>query len=126
MLLDCLLVGIGGFAGSVCRYLFSFIPFFQSALFPFSTLTINFIGSFLISFITGLSAGTGVPGPRAMLLLRVGVCGGFTTFSAFSMETMALFEDMRILAGVSYALISVVLCLIGIVLGRLAVRILPM
>ncbi len=97
-----LLVAAGGAAGSVARYLVSLLALSQlGAGFPWGTLAVNVAGSALI----GLAAGAGLQG-EARLLLVTGFLGGFTTFSAFSLETAALAERAPPLAAL-YVLASV-------------------
>ncbi len=122
MLINCLAVGAGGFLGSVGRYLLSAAFPAQNALFPWITLLINFFGSFLIAVISEFSDSWLPFPPRVLLFLKMGICGGFTTFSTFSFEVVRLFEEGKILSGWGYALLSVLLCLTGIVLGKLLVR----
>jgi len=120
-MIECICVGLGGFTGAVLRYLIG-LNFSPGTHFPFTTMLINLIGAFLIGAITEFS-GRFVPiHPNLMLLLTVGLCGGFTTFSTFSLETITLFENGKILIGAAYALLSVGLCLLGVLLGRVAVR----
>ena len=88
---ECLFVGIGGFIGSVCRYLIGLIPLSQSNGFPVKTLVINVAGAFAIGLISAAAKHTGLDG-RAVLFLKAGICGGFTTFSTFALETVTLFE----------------------------------
>lgn len=105
-----LLVALGGAAGSVARYLVSLLAVAQfGAGFPWGTLAVNFLGSALI----GIAGGIGLQG-EARLLLVTGALGGFTTFSAFSLETGTLFERSPWLAAV-YVLASV-----GLGLGAFA------
>ena len=90
-----LLVGLGGALGSVLRYLVS--GFVQNASnsisFPFGTLAVNVIGCFVIGVLSYLADVRGVLTPEMRALLVVGVLGGFTTFSSFGNETMALVRD---------------------------------
>lgn len=118
MLSRCLWVALGGGLGAVGRYLLSLIP--VAGDFPVMTLCTNFLGAVVIG---GLSAllDRGQLSPPASLLLKTGLCGGFTTFSAFSLETVSLLERGRILSGGLYALLSVGLCLAGVLLGRAVV-----
>ena len=121
-MLKCLLVGLGGFIGAICRYLtgLAFSPL--ATAFPISTLLINFAGAFVIGVITEFSSKI-IPIPSALLLfLTTGICGGFTTFSTFSLETVNLFEKGKIVVGFAYAVTSVVLCLTGVLLGKLLIR----
>ena len=113
----------GGFAGSVLLYLAGKLPLQSAEGFPYVTLMINVLGSFAIGLIAAVAAKRADIDPRLVLFLRVGLCGGFTTFSTFSLETVGLLEEGRYLAGGGYALLSVALCLAGVVLGRaLALR----
>ncbi len=92
---NALLVGIGGFVGSVCRYWVS--GWVQSAVNqswrPVGTLAVNVIGCFLIGLLMGMADFRQLLKPDARLLLVVGLLGGFTTFSAFGYETFALARD---------------------------------
>ena len=118
--LSCLLVGLGGGLGAVARYLMGLIP--VPVDFPAMTLLINVLGAAVIGGVSAL-AGALPLDPRAVLFLKTGACGGVTTFSTFSLETVGLLEERRYLAGGGYALLSVALCLAGVVLGRaLALR----
>lgn len=119
MLLNCLFVGCGGFVGSVLRYLCSQIKV-ELWEFPFITLGINVVGSFAILFFTGLFAKAMPLDAHLMLFLRVGLCGGFTTFSTFSAETLGLIESGNIFAAVAYAAASCALCLVAAWLGEMA------
>jgi CrcB protein len=117
-MVNCLWVAIGGGLGAVGRYLLSLISI--PVDFPLMTLMTNFLGAVVIG---GLSAliDRGSLSSSASLLLKTGLCGGFTTFSTFSLEAVSLLERGRILAGGLYALTSVALCLAGVLLGRMAV-----
>ena len=112
-----LLVAIGGAAGSVLRYLTSVAALeWLGAAFPWGALAVNAIGSFVI----GAMAGAGVEG-NARFLLVTGVLGGFTTFSAFSLETTMLWERAPVLS-VAYVAASIALgaacCVAGFWLFR--------
>lgn len=119
MLINCLFVGCGGFLGSVLRYLCSFIkvPLWD---FPFITLGINFVGSFAIMFFAGFFARSVPLDEHWMLFLRVGLCGGFTTFSTFSAETLAMMESGNTALGITYAVASCALCVLAAFLGEAA------
>ena len=111
-MVNFLLVGFGGFIGSVARYLFSQIPIFEGLAFPVSTLIVNFIGSIIIGMISSLA-----PGFKFNLFFKIGLCGGLTTFSAFSLETFSMIESGKILLAVVYCFVSVALSLAGVFLG---------
>ena len=107
-------VGIGGAAGSVLRYAVSLIPF--SGTFPAATLAVNFIGAIIIGFLS-IFAPQGLS-PQTTLLLKTGLCGGFTTFSTFSLEAFTMLNQGRTVPGIGYILLSLIGCLAGILLGR--------
>ena len=88
-----MLVGTGGFLGSVARYLVGLIFAPLAPGFPFATLTVNIVGSFLIGFLGELAVSTTLVSPEARLFLVTGFCGGFTTFSAYMFEHTALLKD---------------------------------
>jgi CrcB protein len=112
-----LLVALGGAAGSVLRHLVSLLAAAQlGAGFPWGTLAVNIVGSGLI----GAAAGLGVQG-EARLLLVTGLLGGFTTFSAFSLETAALYERSPPLAAL-YVALSLALGLSAFALAALVTR----
>ena len=92
-MLDCIVVGIGGFAGSVCRYLIGLIPVTGKSGFPVKTFLINIIGSFLIGLIAAAAAKNGSLHPRIILFLKVGICWGFTAFYSFAMGAGVLVMD---------------------------------
>ncbi len=100
MLKTALLVGLGGFGGTVLRFLIGTVA--KTNLFPV-TLFINLAGSFLI----GMIMGAAWKNEQWKLILAAGFCGGFTTFSAFSMENFLLFEKGKIVPASLYILASV-------------------
>ncbi|MBQ1381829.1 MAG: fluoride efflux transporter CrcB [Ruminococcus sp.] len=108
-----LFVALGGALGSVLRYTISLIP--CKTDFPFITLITNFIGALAIGFVIGI---VNEKSPNAFLFWKTGVCGGFTTFSTFSLEAFTLFEKKMFFLGGLYVLLSVGLCLAGVLLGK--------
>lgn len=119
---ECIIVGIGGFIGTVFRYLIGLIPLKTDTDFPIKTLIINVIGAFLISFIVAISAKNKSVNPQIILMLRVGVCGGFTTFSTFAYETTELLENGNILTALGYICISVILSIIAVLIAQMLVQ----
>ncbi len=99
-----LLVGAGGAFGSMLRYGTSLVT--STRTFPFATFTVNIIGSFIIGILLGLSLKNNL-NDSGWKLLAVGVCGGFTTFSAFSLESLKLLQQQRYFIFLSYIVISV-------------------
>ncbi|MFR1233274.1 MAG: fluoride efflux transporter FluC [Evtepia gabavorous] len=84
MFCNCLAVGAGGALGAVCRYGMSLLPVLQRGAFPLPTLLTNLLGAILIGLVVGAGQRWANLSPTLLLFLRVGVCGGFTTFSTFS------------------------------------------
>lgn len=115
-----LYVGIGGFIGAALRYL---ITIQSSKLidsnFPLGTLIVNVVGGFLIGLIVELSLTTNLVSPNLKLFLTTGIMGGLTTFSTFSIETISLINDGRILMGSANILLNVFLSLGGVVLAKI-------
>ncbi len=109
-------VALGGAIGAAGRYAISLIP--AKGGFPFLTLITNILGAVLIGFIVGLADRQEGLSPRALLFWKTGVCGGFTTFSTFSLEAVSLLEKRAFFLGILYIVLSVVCCLAGILAGR--------
>jgi CrcB protein len=115
MFFECFLVGLGGFVGSILRYLIGFIPINESSSFPTNTFIINILGTLLISliafYITNYDANQINPSTlkSLILFLKVGVCGGFTTFSTFALETGDLIKSGNAEMAFLYVLLSVVI-----------------
>jgi CrcB protein len=92
------LIGIGGFFGSVLRYLTSGLVFriFPNQHFAYGTLAVNIVGCFLIGFLRGLSEYQQIFNPETRMLILVGFLGGFTTFSTFGYEVFSFARDGQI------------------------------
>jgi CrcB protein len=119
---DCILVGLGGFVGTVLRYLIGLLPVKVSSGFPVKTLMINVIGSFVIGAIAILAAKNKSLDPRLVLIIKVGVCGGFTTFSAFAYETADLMQSGNIGVALCYMVLSIILGIAAIFGAQLLLR----
>ena len=112
-----ILVGVGGFLGSVVRYLLSTLISFDSPTsIPLGTFLVNVIGCFVIGVIYSFSERFMI-GSEVRLFLATGVCGGFTTFSAFSAESIVLFRDGNYTFAVLYILSSVIVGLLATIFG---------
>ncbi|KFC62866.1 putative fluoride ion transporter CrcB [Devosia sp. LC5] len=119
-----LLVGLGGAIGAMSRYGASIVVGrVWPHAFPLGTMLINIAGSIAMGLFIGLLARTLPPwAPEARLFVAVGILGGFTTFSSFSLDTIVLFERGEMVQAGLYVLLSVVVCLIGLYLGLLVTR----
>jgi CrcB protein len=118
---ELLLVAAGGAVGSVARYLVGLAAAGAPGQFPWGTLAVNVAGSFVL----GALVGAVPPGAASRLLLGTGLCGGFTTFSAFSAEAVALAERGLVGRAGAYATASVALgvaAALGAAAGRAAAR----
>jgi CrcB protein len=125
MLKSILIVGFGGFIGTVARFLTS--RYFQenvSSLFPWSTLTINILGSLLIGIVFGISEKSDFMSPDVRLFLTVGICGGFTTFSTFSNDAFLLLRQEEWMRFAFYMSMSFFFGLLAVYGGRIIIKLL--
>ncbi|MBR4083094.1 MAG: fluoride efflux transporter CrcB [Lachnospiraceae bacterium] len=106
-MLNILSVGLGGCIGAVCRYLIGLLPMNETTSFPIKTFGINVIGCILIGVITVVAAKNSSLNPHVLLFLKVGLCGGFTTFSTFALETVDLMKNGNVMMAFLYVLGSV-------------------
>ena len=111
-----LFVALGGALGAVGRYAISLIPI--KTEFPILTLITNIIGAILIGFIVGVTSNREDVSNNLLLFWKTGVCGGFTTFSTFSLEAYNMFENKQYMVGGIYVVFSCVFCILGIICGR--------
>ena len=109
-------VAFGGALGAVCRYAISLIP--VKTTFPILTLVTNLIGAVLIGFIVGIVSSKQDVSANRVLFWKTGVCGGFTTFSTFSLEALTLFENKAYVSGGIYIVLSVFGCIAGVFIGK--------
>ena len=121
-MIECIVVGTGGFIGAVCRYLIGMIPLKEGCVFPIKTLMINIVGSFLIGIVTALAIKTDFLNPRIVLFLKAGICGGFTTFSSFALETTDLMKDGKMHLAAIYTVLSVTLGALAVFAGQGIIR----
>ena len=112
-----LLIGTGGFIGTILRYLLSqFIQSKALSAFPYGTLGVNILGCFIIGIVFALSERTSMH-PEWRLFLATGICGGFTTFSAFTNETFGLLRDGQLWYASVYIIVSVVIGVLATFIG---------
>ncbi|MBN1448477.1 MAG: fluoride efflux transporter CrcB [Bacteroidetes bacterium] len=118
-----LAVGAGGGIGAALRYLASGVVYrWTGEGFPYGTLAVNILGSLFLGFIVQVAESRTGPGPVMKMFLTVGLCGGFTTFSTFSLETWKLLTEGSYLAATGNAVLSVLFCLFGIWFGMLIAK----
>ncbi|HWQ70147.1 MAG TPA: fluoride efflux transporter CrcB [Patescibacteria group bacterium] len=114
-----LLVGIGGFLGSVARYLISgYVQDRMGEIFPFGTLAVNVIGCFVIGGLSELAEARAFLSPETRALIVIGVLGGFTTFSTFGNETVNLLRDGEWVFAAMNLLTHAVLAIGAVWVGR--------
>jgi CrcB protein len=116
---EFMLVGTGGLLGSVARYSATLIFSPYAPGFPFSTFTVNIIGSFLIGLFSELAVASTLVSPEARLFFVTGFCGGFTTFSAYMFESTALMKDGQTFYASIYLVGSIAGGLIALYTGSL-------
>ena len=126
-MLNYILVGLGSAIGGISRYGASGLianRFGQS--FPWGTLFVNVTGSFIIGLFATLTAPEGrwLVGPSGRNFFMTGVCGGYTTFSSFSLQTLNLVQDEEWLYAASNAVLSLILCLVAVWLGHVLAEVL--
>lgn len=117
-------IGLGGAIGSMARYgLGGLVAQKFGGTFPFNTLAVNIVGSFIIGFLAALASPEGRLNSQSRVLvsqlLITGLCGGFTTFSSFSLNTLNLMRDGEWLYAGGNILLSVALCMVAVWLGFL-------
>lgn len=120
-MINCLVVGFGGFLGAVSRYLLGLLPLKASGGFPVKTFLINIAGAFVIGLIVSFAGKKGMD-PRLLLFLKVGICGGFTTFSSFALETTDLLHAGAYLPAVLYVVFSIFCGIAAVFAAELLMR----
>jgi CrcB protein len=109
---ELIYVFIGGGLGSLVRFLLGkWLNAFHNSTFPFGTFTINIIACFVLGFIIGLADHKQLLSPATRLFWAVGFCGGFSTFSAFTSESLSLIQQGQNSTMLLYVLFSVIVCL---------------
>lgn len=121
---EVMLVGLGGFVGSSLRFMVHvwtqrIVP---ATVFPLGTLVVNVIGCFLLGLLGGLLAHRGILEPGYRLFLMIGLLGGFTTFSAFALDTLILIESAEALKALANIVLQVSLSLAAVYAGYIGAR----
>lgn len=121
-MLECLFVGLGGFIGSVARYLIGLLAVETASGFPVKTFAINLIGSFVLGIVSETALRDPAFSRALVLFLQIGLCGGFTTFSTFSSEALKLLTSGRQGTALIYMVASMVLGVAAVYAGWLVAR----
>jgi CrcB protein len=125
MIKSILITGLGGFIGTVLRFLISrHFQLSYATVFPWGTFIINILGSFLIGLILGISEKGDIMSPEWRIFFTVGICGGFTTFSSFSNDALLLLQDKEILKFAMYTGLSFFLGILTVFIGKNLIKIL--
>ncbi len=118
-----LLICLAGAAGTGARYLVALgSARLLGPTFPFGTITVNVVGSFLLATITVLGLEAGAISPDARVVLAVGVMGGFTTYSSFNQETLGFLQRGAVFQAIGYLAVTFTGCLAAGALGTVAAR----
>ncbi|MFV0392099.1 MAG: fluoride efflux transporter CrcB [Paludibacteraceae bacterium] len=113
-----LLIGLGGFIGSIARFGVSKLNIsWQLHHIPMGTLTVNLVGSLLIGLFAGILVHQVTWSENLKLFLITGICGGFTTFSAFTFENLQLIREGYVTASIIYLTISILLGILAVLCG---------
>jgi fluoride exporter len=123
--LDFIAISLGALVGANARYVISrYAARILGPVFPYGTLVINVAGSLIVGFFIIWSSERALVDPRWRLLVVIGFCGGFTTFSSYAFETMAYFEQGQWLLMTTNILTNNLLCLLAVVAGMALARVL--
>ena len=123
MLKQLILIGTGGFVGSVARYLVSRLGSrIEWLSIPVGTLVVNVAGSLLIGFLIGISEKSPILTVEWRMLLMVGLCGGFTTFSTFTGENLMLLRNGQVFPLLLYTGLSIILGFTAVYLGYISTK----
>ena len=119
MLIQCLIVGVGGFIGSVLRFIIENLvnSNFTFMDFPLGTFTVNILGCYFIGFLFGLIAVTEIIGPKNRLFLITGFLGGLTTFSLFNLENFIFINKVESIIAITNTFLQVIIGIFAVWLG---------
>jgi len=120
-----LIVTIGSGIGGLLRYIISdFVYKYSSSLFPYGTLTVNVVGSFILGLIIFYLDSLKLISSEMRLFLTIGLCGGLTTFSTFSYETVKLIQDSQYLLAGANILLNVFVTILAVLLAAIISKLL--
>ena len=124
MIRSIFIAGLGGFIGTVLRFLISrYMQLHYMSVFPWGTFIANILGCFLIGIFFGISEKGNFMSPEWRIFLTVGLCGGFTTFSSFSNDALMLLQNKEILRFALYSGLSFFIGLVTVYVGRTIIKI---
>lgn len=121
-MIACLWVALGGAIGSVIRYLIGLININEATAFPYKTLIINIVGSLLIGIVVALAGKYTNANSNIILFIKVGICGGFTTFSTFALESTNLIQSGKYLLAFAYIALSVILSILAVFSAQIIIK----
>ena len=124
MLKEIIAVFVGGGLGSVLRFLVNKIEIISDNNFPYSTFISNFLGCLILGLVLGYFIKNENPNSILFVFLTVGLCGGFTTFSSFSNESLELIQNGEIFTFLAYLLGSLIVGIVSVYLGTLIFKLL--
>lgn len=113
-MVDYIIVGLGGAVGAVLRHLISLISVKEGFVYPIKTFIINVLGCFFIGIITALTLKFSSINEKYILFFKTGVCGGFTTFSTFALESEKLLRSSHIRIAILYIVLSLIFGFVSI------------
>lgn len=116
-MIKIVMVAMGGACGAVLRYGVVAATQWLGVAFPLGTLTVNVFGSFLIGVVSVYWLATGTAGSESQWFFQTGLLGAFTTFSAFSLDTMLLWQNGQTKAAALNVILNIVLCLAAVAAG---------
>lgn len=122
--MNYLIISLGAAIGGAARYWLSNLVYkFFPATFPYGTLAVNILGSFIIGLIIFVFDERELISQQSRLFLTIGFCGGLTTFSTFSLETFSLIRDSEYFLATLNVILSVMLCLLGVFLAYIVSKV---
>lgn len=123
-MMNYLIISLGAAIGGAARYWLSNLVYkFFPATFPYGTLAVNILGSFIIGLIIFVFDERELISQQSRLFLTIGFCGGLTTFSTFSLETFSLIRDSEYFLATLNVILSVMLCLLGVFLAYIVSKV---
>jgi len=118
-----LIVGLGGFIGTVARFLiFRYVQVTFVSVFPWSTIIVNILGSFLIGIFFGLFEKGNIMSQEWRIFLTIGLCGGFTTFSTVTNDAFILLQSKELMKFAAYTSLSFFLGIMAVFMGRYLIK----